>query len=220
MTTPLHHPPDEYLLSYAAGGLSEGEAVLVATHSALCRLCRKRVGELEAMAGALLLTLPKAQVSPGLLQSTLARLDAEPRPVPKTPPPPPAEDAVLPRPLLRYTGPFERIAWKKAMRGVWFIDLPVAVEGVPVRLCRFARGVRIPPHTHGGAELELLLSGGAVDDRDGRLYERGDVAYNDENDVHSVTIEPDEACIALGVHVARLQPRGLWSRLVFGYLGW
>jgi putative transcriptional regulator len=220
MTSAVHHPPEEYLLSYAAGGLSEGEAVLVATHAALCRSCRKRVGELEAMAGALLSALPAAPVSPGLLQSTLARLDAEPRPTPKTPPPPPVEDALLPRPLLRYTGPSDRIPWKKALSGVWVYELPVAVEGVPVRLRRFAKGVHIPPHTHGGAELELVLSGGAKDDRDGRLYERGDVAYNDENDVHSVTIEDDEPCIALGVHVARLKPRGLWSRLVFGYLGW
>jgi putative transcriptional regulator len=220
VTTPVHHPPDEYLLSYAAGGLSEGEAVLVATHAALCRLCRKRVSELEAMAGALLHALPRAPVSPSLLQSTLARLDAEPRPAPKTPLPPPVEDPVLPRPLLRYTGPFERIAWKKAMSGVWFVDLPVALEGVPVRLRRFSSGIKIPPHTHGGAELELVLSGGASDDRDGRLYERGDVAYNDESDMHSVTIARDEPCIALGVHTARVRPRGLWSQLVFGYLGW
>jgi hypothetical protein len=27
-------------------------------------------------------------------------------------------------------------------------------------------------------------------------------------------------CLVLGVQDARLAPRGMWSRLVFGYLGW
>jgi putative transcriptional regulator len=216
--TPAHHPPEEYLLGYAAGGLGEGESLLVATHAALCTTCRQRVAELEAVAGALLTSQPEAAVSAGLLESTLARLDAEPRPVRTAPAL--VVDPVLPRPLLRYTGPLERIAWRKATRGVWFIELPVAVEGVPVRLRRFEGGVRIPHHTHRGPELELVLAGGAVDDRDGRVYERGDVAFNDQSDVHSVSIQPDEPCIALGVHAARVAPRGLWSRLVFGYLGW
>ncbi len=216
--TPLHHPPQEYLLEYASGALSEGESLLVATHAALCSACRRTIREIEAMAGAMLASTVPSSVPPSLLDATLARLGSEPqeKPVPRAP----ASDVVLPRPLLRYTGPLDNIVWKKAFKSVWYVDLPVSVGDVPVRLRRFDGGVRIPMHTHRGAELELVLSGGATDDRDGRKYERGDVAFSDENDVHSVSIEPDEPCIALGVHVARLKPVGLWSRLIFNYLGW
>jgi putative transcriptional regulator len=217
--TPAHHPPEEYLLQYAAGSLSEGEGLLVASHAALCCQCRQRVRELEEVAGALLERAQPSELSSGLLARTLARLPAHveaSRAVSSALRP----DPLLPRPLLHYTGPLEGIAWKKAFASVWYVDLPVAVGGVPVRLRRFEGGVRIPQHTHRGAELELILSGGAFDDRDGRKFERGDVAYNDESDVHSLTIEVDEPCLALGVHASRIKPLGLWSRLVFGYLGW
>jgi putative transcriptional regulator len=215
---PAHHVPEEYLLSYATGGLSEAEALFVATHAALCSTCRRRVRELESIAGALLERVPEAEVPSDLLAKTLAKLVNEPAPKPRPTPVP--QDSILPRPLLHYTGPLEKIAWKKAFSSVWYVDLPIGIGDVPVRLRRFEGGVRIPQHTHRGAELEMVLSGGARDDRDGRVFERGDVAFNDENDVHSVSIEPDEPCIALGVHVARLKPVGFWSRMVFNYLGW
>jgi hypothetical protein len=162
---------------------------------------------------ALLHTLPKAQVSPGLLQNTLARLDAEPRAGPTTPPLPPADDAAAAP--LHGAVRAHRLEEADARR-----VLHRSAGGGRGRAGATASLRARREDTAGCPELELLLSGGAVDDRDGGLYERGDVAYNDENDVHSVTIEPDEPCIALGVHEARLQPRGLWSRLVFGYLGW
>jgi putative transcriptional regulator len=216
--TPLHHPPEEYLLEYASGALSEGESLLVATHAALCAHCRRTIREIEAMAGAVLSSVSPSSVPPALLEATLSRLSSEPQVRAVRAPTP--SDAVLPKPLLRYTGPLDRVVWKKAFKSVWYVDLPVLVGDVPVRLRRFEGGVKIPMHTHRGAELELILSGGASDDRDGRKFERGDVAFSDEGDVHSVSIEPDEPCIALGVHVARLKPVGVWSRLVFGYLGW
>lgn len=216
--TPLHHPPQDYLLEYASGALSEGESLLVATHASLCAHCRRTIREIEAMAGAVLSSVSPSSVPPSLLEATLAKISSDvPAKVVRAPV---VADAVLPKPLLRYTGPFDKLVWKKAFKSVWYVDLPVSVGGVPVRLRRFEGGVQIPMHTHRGAELELVLSGGARDDRDGRRFERGDVAFSDEGDVHSVSIEPDEPCIALGVHVARLRPVGMWSRLIFGYLGW
>jgi putative transcriptional regulator len=204
------------LLEHASGSLSEGESLLVASHAALCSACRRTIREIEAMAGAMLESAAPSSIPPSLLEATMAKLGTQEKPARKAP----SSDALLPRPLVRYTGPFDAIAWKKAFKSVWYVDLPVSVGSVPVRLRRFDGGVRIPMHTHQGAELELVLSGGATDDRDGRKYERGDVAFSDESDVHSVTIERDEPCIALGVHVARLKPVGLWSRLIFNYLGW
>ena len=70
------------------------------------------------------------------------------------------------------------------------------------------------------AELEMVLAGGVVDLRDGSRFLRGDVASNDESDTHSLQVDPDGECIVLGVQDDRVAPKGIWSRLVFGYLGW
>jgi anti-sigma factor ChrR (cupin superfamily) len=66
----------------------------------------------------------------------------------------------------------------------------------------------------------LVLGGGAVDLRDGRRFLRGDIASNDEQDTHSLQIDGDGECLVLGVQDDRVAPKGLWSRLVFGYFGW
>ncbi len=50
---PHHHPGEDLLWDYAKGGLAEPLAVVVATHMALCPLCRTEVSRLEGVAGAL-----------------------------------------------------------------------------------------------------------------------------------------------------------------------
>jgi putative transcriptional regulator len=49
-----HHLSDDLLLDYAAGNLSEGWSLVVATHMALCPSCRRRLSAMEGAAGALL----------------------------------------------------------------------------------------------------------------------------------------------------------------------
>jgi hypothetical protein len=39
-------------------------------------------------------------------------------------------------------------------------------------------------------------------------------------DAHSLQVDPDGESIVLGVQDDRMAPKGLCSRLVFGYLGW
>ena len=36
-----HHPDDELLLDYASGALGEAESLVIATHMALCPICRR-----------------------------------------------------------------------------------------------------------------------------------------------------------------------------------
>lgn len=213
--TPIHHPPTEYLLSYATGGLAEAEALLVASHAALCPACRGRVRELESAAGALLHREAPSAVSNDLLARTMAKLGAQASAPEIGRPAVALNDPILPSPLLRYTGPFAQIRWKWAIPGVRYTVLPLTVNDVPVILRRISGGMRVPMHAHQGPELEMVLAGGASDDRDGRKFERGDVVFNDANDEHSVTIESGEECVALSVHTADIKPIGWWSRLVF-----
>lgn len=217
MTTPQHHLPEWLLWSYAQGGVSEGESLLAATHAALCSACRAQITKFETLGGALLDGEAAAPMSEGLWASTLAKLD-QPR-APLSSPAPPA-DPVLPAPLAAIVGPYAQLSWKRAFEGLYYIDLPLSHGAVPVRLRRLPPGMQVPRHSHRGSELELVLAGGAVDQRDGRRFLRGDVASNDEADTHSLKIDDDGECLVLGVQDNRIAPKGWWSRLVFGYLGW
>ena len=49
--TPTHHLPDDVLAAYAAGSMSEGVALWVATHLALCPSSREQVAQAEAGQG-------------------------------------------------------------------------------------------------------------------------------------------------------------------------
>jgi putative transcriptional regulator len=216
MTLPTHHLPDWLLSAYAAGAVSEGESLIAATHVSLCPDCRGSVSAFEEVGGALLQS-ESVEVVSGQLWERLRGKLAEPR-APRPPPPP--RDALLPAPLAAIVGPYDNISWKRAFEGLYYLDLPLRHGSVPVRLRRLPPGMKVPQHTHRGAELELILAGGAVDLRDGRRFVRGDVASNDENDQHSLKVDEDGECLVLGVQDARIAPLGLWSRLVFGYLGW
>lgn len=214
--TPSHHLPEELLLAYAAGNLEEAECLLVAVHASLCRRCAREVAALEQVGGALLTSTPAAPLSEDLLRRTLAQLDQQPR----FSAPAKLHDRILPAPLARLTGPFDRIPWKRSLPNVLAFELPLKLGDVPVRLRRFDPGTHIPMHTHRATEYDLVLTGGVTDDRDGRHLVRGDVSVNDEKVTHSLTVDAGEECVALSVHGARVKPIGLWARLIYGFTGW
>jgi putative transcriptional regulator len=213
---PTHHLPDELLLAYATGGLEEAESLLVAAHASLCPRCARRVAAHERLSGALLAARAPAQLSDDLLSRTLAQLDR----LQPVAPSPPLHDPVLPAPLARITGPFDQIRWRRSLPNVLTFELPLSVAGVPVRLRRFDAGTGIPRHTHSAPEFDLVLTGGVTDDATGDHFARGDVSANDASDVHSLTIDRGQECVALSVHAARVKPLGLWARLIFGFTGW
>ena len=76
MTT-THHPTDETLMRYAAGTLAPAPAIVVRAHLASCPACRARVGEYEALGGALLEETEATQMSATALSDVLALLDDE-----------------------------------------------------------------------------------------------------------------------------------------------
>ena len=48
------HAPTGMIADYAAGALSEGMSLLVASHLTYCPCCRDKAARLEALGGALL----------------------------------------------------------------------------------------------------------------------------------------------------------------------
>ena len=69
-----HHLTDSLLMAYAAGNMSEGFSLVVATHISLCDECRARLHSFEAVGGSLL-DDETAEVQSGSLEATLALIE-------------------------------------------------------------------------------------------------------------------------------------------------
>jgi putative transcriptional regulator len=209
---PLHHPPEELLLDYAAGSLHEPAALVVATHLALCPDCRRRTRAFEAVGGELLETLPAVPTRGGV-EAVLARLD---EPEPAGPAAAALDDEtrrLVPEPLRGYLGASLRdLAWRKVTRGFDQVELPLPRPGYATRLLRIRPGAALPRHTHGGSESVLVLDGGFSDERG--HYARGDLALSDARVVHRPVADPDGDCLCLIVIEGPVKFAGALGRLL------
>lgn len=203
-----HHISDEWLLDYAAGNLSEGWSLAVATHLALCPACRRQLDAMEGAAGAL---LDKISVEPAgdddSWQRMRARLETASLAQPQSKPEPKRENrpaAVIPEPLRSYLGSdVEGLKWKALGRGAYHIRIPTDDPSTQVRLLRIPAGKPVPEHTHSGRELTLVLSG-SFHDGD-TLFARGDIEEADDELLHTPTASEGEDCICLAVTEAPLK---------------
>ena len=216
---PVHHPVEEQLLDYAAGGAGEPAGLLVATHLALCAECRTQVRKLEAIGGALLDALPEAApAAPAhaeALAAVLARLD-EPEPAPAMPA---AVDVglddetrrLVPTPLRAYLGAsLKDLPWRHVARGLDEHELALDRPGFKTRLLRIRAGAAMPRHGHRGVESVLVLDGGFTDEIGS--FVRGDVGVSDASIVHRPVADPDGDCLCLIVVEGRLRFPGLLGR--------
>jgi len=213
---PGHHPPEDQLLDYAAGSLGEPAGLIVATHLALCPSCRRQVGALEAIGGALLDRLPAGRADPDGLTRLLARLDEPAPPEPATPGLATLDEAtrrLVPEPLRHHlAASLADLPWRRVTRGLDAYDLPLDRPGFRTRLLRIRAGAAIPRHGHGGVESVLVLEGGFTDERG--HYGRGDLGISDSGIVHRPVADLDGDCLCLIVIEGRLRFAGLLGRLL------
>jgi putative transcriptional regulator len=212
-----HHVPEEMLLEYVAGASTDGAALAIACHVALCDACAARVAELEALAGGFLAAGGDAPLAPGALEAVLARIDAPPQPRAEAQVVPTAPAFLaeydLPRPLLRRLAEGSAGSdWRFVVPGVRAVDLPAGAPGVTVRLIAFKPGVTIPIHDHGGPEQVVVFTGALVEE--GKRFERGDISIRDAGEQHEQRVAPGTPCIALVVNEGKLQPLTLRGRLL------
>jgi putative transcriptional regulator len=209
---PTHHPEADMLAAYAYGSLPEPPALLVASHLTFCPECRAGVAEFEAVGGALLEEMPVATADGGDLGRLLERRD---RPAPADPERSAAAargDARLPQPLRDYVGAeLDNVEWRG--RGKVRERRLLPQHGsFATRLLRIRAGAVLPRHTHGGAELTLVLTGGFAD-KYGH-YCRGDVAIADASVDHQPIADAGEDCICLAVTDAPLRLTGFGGALL------
>lgn len=219
-SAPSFHPDSEALLDYAAGSLDEANAVLVATHLALCPPCRAEVGRLEAVGGALTAAIEPVPMCADALAQVLARLD-EPEVAAASPLPAAVaydeETRLIPAPLRDYLGGnLSDLPWK--WRGPAIRELPLSIGHGPARatLIRVRPGAAIPSHTHAGIEATLVLRGAYVD-ATGR-FGRGDVETASSDLDHRPVATPDGECICFSVIEGPLSLTGPIGRLLNPFL--
>lgn len=211
-----HHPEDERLLAYAAGGIEAGMRLVLGSHLELCPTCRERARALGALGGVLLEDMEPAAMADDALARTLARIEATPpvqaRVTKVSGPPPLPPGASWPRSLAhcsatpwRWIGPGMR--WSR-------VKVPEAPEA-NVFLLRIAAGKYLPVHTHRGQEATQILYGRFHDGR--ALFGPGDFDAADEQIHHQPVVQDGSECICLASLSGRLRFESPVARL-FGAL--
>jgi putative transcriptional regulator len=213
----VNQTSEELLLRYAAGKLRPAPALVVASHLALSPSSRRLVSGFESIGGGLLESEPSADLSPGLLERTLGRLDDTPALRPQTPAP--NHEALqmgigLPAPLSertirpwRWLGPSLRCA-------------RVEMAEDPDHKLVLLRGqprVALPGHGHTGEELSLVIKG-AFHDEAGR-HDVGDLIHEDQNSDHKPVVTDDGECICLLAIEGRMRFKNWLVRMAQPWIG-
>jgi putative transcriptional regulator len=212
-----HRISDDILAEYAAGNLAEAFSLVVASHVSLCRESHGRLGEIEAVGGAILESCDVVPMNSGSLEATLARIAAAP-PVAEPAPQPvlASASAVLPRPLRDYVGgDIDSVKWRPVGMGVKQAILATSPEA-SARLLYIPAGCEMPDHTHRGLEMTLVLQGAFLDGDE--RFARGDVEVADEDLAHMPVADVGEDCICLAAADGPLKFKGLLPRLAQPFL--
>jgi putative transcriptional regulator len=186
---------DQLLLGYAAGRLGTAESLVVAALLALNADARRAVEKFEAMGGRVIEEEDPADVCTSCLEEVLRRIAGS------GPSPAPVRPSVcddLPEPLRSLISScaeeIELERWRHARGGARTRRLRANTER-GLHVLEMPPGCAVPPHSHAGVEITLVLEG-AYSDALG-VHRKGDIAIvADERLVHSPTAGP-EGCVCL-----------------------
>jgi len=202
-----HHPSEAVLAAYASGALADGPSLATAVHLEACTQCRRAVGLLEAVGGALIEDVADSALAPQALDLALARIE---RPnVPRSRPERRADPrdlgaGRLPKALAgRKIGPRRFLAPE-----LWVAHVHSnAPDGWRTYLLHAGKGQRLLQHGHRGAELTTVVYG-AFRDETG-CYGPGDFAEASDELNHRPAVDGEGACLCLISAEGGVKARGL-----------
>ena len=184
------HPSPRLLAEYAAGDLALEPALAVAAHTHLCPRCRAAADAAQDAEGERLAGAAEAELAPGLLERTLARLD-EPVERPEPCRRMSVGDIRLPTPVARVGVGRRRFV----APDFWVAPVRTSQrEGWRTYILRAPAGARIPRHRHKGPELICVLTG-AFADRE--VFRAGDFIEGGGEAEHELRILRDGPCACL-----------------------
>lgn len=219
-----HHLDYATIMSFAAGTLSPGVAMVASCHIDNCPRCRDAVIKAQSLGGAMLDTAPTAAMADDALDQALSKLDqldllgeAEVGEAQSVAQPTAYVDPEIPAPLRPYlSASLDDLKWKTLVPGVKVYELPVSGSD-SARLLKIAPGVPIMHHGHKGTELTMVLRGSFTDEI-GR-FQPGDIADLDEQTHHQPVTDSSQPCICLVATDAPLKFSSFVGRLVQPLLG-
>jgi len=207
-----HHVHAEILMSYAAGTSSMPVSLIVASHVTICGKCRKDVQLFEDIGGKVLEESSSIKTKPETLDIMLSQLDdidievetssdIKVNSIFKNIP------VVLHKMLPKGNTLTEK--WKKGIGGIKYfdIDLGESNKNAHARMFSIPPGKTLPNHGHEAQEFTLVLEGG-FSDKSGD-YNAGDIAIEDELNVHSPVADSTEGCVCLTVYEGNLKFKGV-----------
>jgi len=209
--------PDEWIISYAAGQLSDAKSLLVATHLDFHQELHDKLQTAEVVGGTLLAERPNETVSEGALDAALAKIDTLPPTVQSQPEISTPFDT--PAPLASYLGKnLEDLKWGFMGPGMKKVKLWSSADGESFWLLRAKGGTQIPLHDHRGTELTLTLKGSYT--VGGRRFKQGDIEIADTAiSNHQPMIDEGEDCICLVVTDAPIRLHSMLGRMVQPFIG-
>jgi putative transcriptional regulator len=210
-----HTLQDEWILSYAAGNLSHGRSLMVASHLAYHDELKEIVSDGETLGGVLLDSMDTAAVSDSVLDQVLGRLDEQ---APHEISAAPRRSDVLPQPLLEYVDQdIGSLTWRFMGPGMSNARLWNGPNDERLWLLRARGGVMVPEHGHNGDEWTLILKG-SYQTSMGR-FGVGDMDVAGEEIVHQPIIDEDEECICLVMTEGPIRLKSLMARMVQPLIG-
>jgi putative transcriptional regulator len=214
LVTVLHHLSDELLMSYAAGTLSEGWSIGVATHLSFCPGCRQRLSEFESIGGHFLECEEVEGDETAGWEEIQKRLDVTSSNVTAIAV---RSDPLMPQPLFSYVEAAGGLRWRSLGSGASQMKVPTSDSSTNVRLLKIPAGKPVPEHGHSGRELTLVLAGSFGDSVS--VFNRGDVELADDDLTHQPKATPGEDCICLAITEAPLRFTSRIVRFLQPFLG-
>lgn len=187
------HAPTALLADYAAGLLSPGMSLLVASHLDYCSCCREKAAAFEAVGGALLAAAEPVAPSPRCLAKALARI-ALPEMCDRAWAA--REEALPPLIRMRVGVPVGDLSWRRVTPGLAEFRLDGFASDT-VGLMRGEPGTRMQAPDHCGRESRLVLAGRVRAGSD--TYARGDLVLPAANRERCPEAIGGESCLCLVV---------------------
>ena len=204
---------DALLLDYATGALSRPLELLVETHLAMNEKSSRSMRMLMQLGGILLEDAEPVSLSEGALQNVMAQLGQFEKDTDEMFAKISGHSEWLPHPIANYVPKSDcNQSWRRAGIGIVETDIDFGEADGKAKIYRIASGTAVPIHTHTGAEVTLVLSGGFTDETGS--YGPGDIAIQEAGSEHQPVADDDGECIVLAVNEGEIRLTGPIGRVL------
>ena len=204
---------DALLLDYATGALSRPLEILVETHLAMNEKSSRSMRMLMQLGGILLEDSEPISLSEDALHNVMSQLgqfdtDTDDMFIKVS-----THSEWLPHPIASYVPKSDcKQSWRRAGIGILETDVDFGEAGGNAKIYRIASGTSVPIHTHTGAEVTLVLSGGFTDETGS--YGPGDIAIQEAGGEHQPVADDDGECVVLAVNEGDIRLTGPIGRVL------